>query len=218
MKVYVLQDPDAPVFKVGVTKNAACRAKALARKTGPYQRMTLLVGEHEVADKDGFACEAAVHAEIAAFRYGRGREGFRHETSAAFLALVESAVCRFRLQAARKEAVLECARPGEGAVELCALPAPVQQALRERAGAAQEARRYDLQRASWDEAFRTVFAGCDGVVSGGVPLLRWQPARVTSSDMEAFRMQQPEMWAQFSTQRAQRRLCFGPLSPLESGL
>jgi hypothetical protein len=214
MKIYVLKDPDAPVFKVGVTKNAACRSKALARKTGPYQRMTLLVGEYDVADKDGFAC---VHAEIAAFRFGHGREGFRHETSAAFLALVENAVCRLSLQAARRQAVLECAHLGEGLVDVRALPVPLQEALRERAAAAQEARRFELQRTSWDEVFRTVFAGSDGVVSDGVPVLHWQNARVTSFDMEAFRKELPEVCARFSTQRVQRRLCFGPLSPLEGG-
>jgi hypothetical protein len=217
MKIYVLKDPDATLFKVGVTKNATCRAKALARKTGPYQRMTLLVGEYEVADKDGFACEAAVHAEIAAFRYGHGREGFRHETSAAaFLALVENAVCRFRLQAARKQAVLDCVL-GEGLLDVSALPVLVVEALRERAAAAQEAKRFELQRTSWDEVFRTVFAGCSGVVCDGVPALRWQNAHVTSFDMEAFRADHPALSAQYSTQRVQRRLCFGPLSPLEGG-
>lgn len=209
MKIYVLKDPDATLFKVGMSN---CRTKALARKTGPYQRMTLLVAEHEVPDSDGQACEAAVHADIARYRFGPGRVGFRHESSVAFLALVASAVCRFRLQAARKQAVLDCAHPGEGFVEVCALPVPVQEALRERAAAAQEARRYELQRTSWDEVFRTVFAGC-GVVSEGVPVLRWQTAQVTSFDMEAFRTDHPGLWAQYSTPHVHCRLCFGPLSP-----
>jgi hypothetical protein len=216
MKMYILQEPNAAIFKVGLTKNSACRAKALARTTGPYRRMTVLVGEHEVADVDGYACQAAVLADLARHRYGPGRESFRHESSAAFLALVASAVCQFRLQAARKQAILDCARPGEAFVELCALPVPIQEALRERAAAAQEARRFELQRTSWEEVLRTVFAACD-VVSDGVPVLRWQSVHVTSFDKEAFRADHPALWAQYSTPRVQRRLYFGPLSPLGGG-
>lgn len=218
-QLYILQEPGAPFFKVGVSKDVARRAKTLARKTGPYKRMTVLVAEYEVADGDGFACEKAVHADIARFQYGHGRQGFRHESSAAFLSLVASAVCRFRDQAARRQAVLDSARPGEGEglVEVCVLHGPVQEALRERTAAAQEAKRYELQRTSWDEVFRSVFAGCDGVVSEGVPVVRWRNANVASFDMEAFRAAHPALWAQYSTQRVQRRLCFGPLSSLEGG-
>ena len=211
MRLYILQEPGAPLFKVGVSKDIGRRAKALARKTGPYQRMTALVGEFALADGDGHACERAVHAEIAAFRYGHGREGFRHESSAAFLALVASAVSRFRDQAARRQAVLDCARPGEGGglVEVCALPVPVQEALRERAAAAQGARRFELQRTNWDDVLRSVFAACAGVVSEGVPVVRWQNANVASFDLERFTAEHPALWAQYSTQRVQRRVCFG---------
>jgi hypothetical protein len=205
MKIlYVLKDqePGSRRFKVGSTGHAGIRIQQVPLKS-PYKGISKLLASHEVSDR----CEASVHAALAAFRHGDGREGYLHENDDDFLALVQNAVEEHETRHQKAEALRNCQMPTgqDGRARFEELPQELQDAVRDWGTAAQEAHRLELQKQTWDGALRHLLDGIELFGKNGT-IVTWRSARCTTFDVERFRADHPELWAQYRRQHVSKSM------------
>jgi hypothetical protein len=210
--LYVVKRSESSSYKVGLSKHMRTRGTHFALPPGPYEGMTQVVAEHQLPAEGGRACEAAVHAALAWCRDG-ARDRFRHENQADFAQLVQGALSEHISQVARAQIVRECSLSGSDGelVHVGSLPPPMLQALRDRAALARETHRLGLQQALLDDALKFAFSSRAGLMGEGGPILQWDIVNCNAFDLDRFRQENPQLAAQYSSVRTQKRARWGSM-------